>query len=216
MKRVGATALAVLMVVSAFGMAGCKGRKSRSGRSTSHAGAPATTGPGAQASPTRSSTQAAGKSCNEILTQVVTDTKVQWKLDSAATQATADSQNKPGTRSCQFVASGTSAFPPAKMAVQLYRPRPGTDTPEKVRDAAAKQAENCAEKVTGPSGATLAVQCLKKLSGTYFDVRTTFSGAGGYVLVLVSVQPTTAASAALQTKVRDVSRAGAGVAFDMI
>ncbi|GIJ51980.1 hypothetical protein Val02_88660 [Virgisporangium aliadipatigenens] len=215
MKRVGATALAVLMVVSAFGMAGCKGRKSRGGRSTSHAGAQATDRNN-NPSPTRSPTQAAGRSCAEILTQVVTDTKVQWKLDSAATQATADSQNKPGSRSCQFVVAGTSAFPQAKMTVQLYRPRPGTDTPEKMRETAAKQAENCAEKVSGPSGATLAVQCLKKASGTAFDVRTTYSGANGYVLVLVSAQPTTAASTAVQTKVRDVSRAGAGVAFDMI
>lgn len=214
MKRIGATALAVLMVVSAFGMAGCKGRKSRGGRSTSHAGAQANNRN--NPSPTRSPTQAAGRSCTELLTQVATDTKVQWKLDSAATQATADSQNKPGSRSCQFVVAGTGTFPPAKMTVQLYRPRPGTDTPEKVRETAAKQAENCAEKVSGPSGATLAVQCLKKASGTAFDVRTTYSGANGYVLVLVSAQPTSAASTALQTKVRDVSRTGAGIAFDMI
>jgi len=217
MKRVCATAMAVLMVLSVGTVSGCKGRKRGKNRSTSHAGAPATTGPGrSAASPTRSAGQPAGKSCGELLAQVTSSTKLQWRLDDGATQATPESQRKPGARSCQFVVSGTSAFPPAMMAVHLYRPSPGVDTPEKVRERAAKQAENCAEKVSGPAGATLAVQCLKKQGSTMFDVRTTYSGANGYVLALVSVQPTSAASATLQTRVRDVSRSAAGIGFETI
>jgi hypothetical protein len=217
MKRVGATALAVLMVLSVGTVSGCKGRKRGKNRSTSHAGAPATTGPGRNtASPSRSAAQAAGKGCGELLAQVTSATKMQWRLDDGATQATPESQRKPGSRSCQFVVSGTSAFPPAMMAVHLYRPSPDVDTPEKVRDRAAKQADNCAEKVSGPAGASLSVQCLKKQGGTMFEVRTTYSGTNGYVLALVSVQPPSAASSTLQTRAREVSHSAAGIGFEAI
>ena len=99
-------------------------------------------------------------------------------------------------------------------------PRPGPEldtTAGRIRQRAAKAADGCADPLPGPPGdLTLAVQCIRRLGGTFFDVRTTLAAPTGFVSALVSVQPTAKPSGALQTRVRTISRDAAGAALQML
>jgi hypothetical protein len=218
MKRVLTVVLAALLAVSLAGVAGCTKRKSkkpkRSSSDTSRNGTDRTTPTATRTSASPTPVDRAGLACSEIMEQAKTATGVAWRFDEKQTQATADTTRKAGSRKCYYVSSSTTTVPAAFMVVLLYR-RLTDSSPEDVRAAAERRAE-CTEKLpTPPSGATLAVQCLERHSGTLFDVETTVSGQTGYVSVYVSMQPK-AASTAVDSKARTISGQAAAVALTSI
>ncbi|AGL17238.1 hypothetical protein [Actinoplanes sp. N902-109] len=144
------------------------------------------------ATPAPTYAQPPGRTCAEIGAALSGLMKVTWKVE-ASPLGPDSAAAAPGTRQCQAAAASTDHSPPALLSVTLFRPRPrpGTDTPERMLAAVQRRGEDekCTTQLADPpDGTGYATSCVQSRAATITSASTTLLLESGWVTVTVTAQ----------------------------